>query len=222
MLIVRQVTYRSHKVLGPRLLRAMDVFEKYYSKIEKSPVYLLALILNPSQRSRYLKDNLKTKRLVDERLNICKSFWASWRESHACDNIPSSRAEKRPVEPKHLSEYGKIRAQLHAFQRPRSQDEFDDYLSQEQTDLGERTAIEWWFGSVQRHRFPHLSLLAIEILSIPAMSDEPERVFSGCRRTVSWERSQISPTELERMECLKHWMQRSVYLEDTESVGDIN
>jgi len=83
MLIIRQVTYRSDKVLGPRLLRAMEIFEKYmYSKLEKSPVYLLAL-----------------GRLV--------------------------------------------RAQLHAFQRPRSRDEFEDYLAQELTDLGDRKAIEW-------------------------------------------------------------------------------
>ena len=29
---------------------------------------------------------------------------------------------------------------------------------------------------------------AIDILSIPAMSAEPERVFSGCRRTITWQR----------------------------------
>jgi hypothetical protein len=29
--------------------------------------------------------------------------------------------------------------------------------------------------------------IALDILSIPAMSDEPERVFSGARRTISWE-----------------------------------
>ena len=86
MLIIRQVSYRSDKVLGPRLLRAMEIFEKYYSKLEKSPVYLLALV---------------------------------------------------------LSEYGigrLVRAQLHAFQRPRSRDEFEDYLAQELTDLGDGKA----------------------------------------------------------------------------------
>jgi hypothetical protein len=47
--------------------------------------------------------------------------------------------------------------------------------------------------------------MAIDILSIPAMSDEPERVFSGARRTISWERAQIGAENLERVECLKHW-----------------
>jgi hypothetical protein len=46
--------------------------------------------------------------------------------------------------------------------------------------------------------------MAIDILLIPAMSDEPERVFSGARRTVSWDRAQMGADTLEITECLKH------------------
>ena len=52
--------------------------------------------------------------------------------------------------------------------------------------------------------------MAIDILSIPAMSDEPERVFSGARRTVSWERAQLSAENIERLECLKSWWQNDI------------
>jgi hypothetical protein len=46
--------------------------------------------------------------------------------------------------------------------------------------------------------------MAIDILSIPAISDELERVFSGACRTVSWERAQIGAENLEKVEYLKH------------------
>ena len=46
--------------------------------------------------------------------------------------------------------------------------------------------------------------MAIDILSIPAMSDEPERVFSGACYTISWERGQLNPETIEIIECLKH------------------
>ena len=46
--------------------------------------------------------------------------------------------------------------------------------------------------------------MAMDILLIPAMSDEPKQVFSGARRTVSQERAQIEPKTLEIVECLKH------------------
>lgn len=52
--------------------------------------------------------------------------------------------------------------------------------------------------------------MAIDVLSIPAMSSEPERVFSGGRRTVSWDRTQMSPETLEITECLKHWKRSSI------------
>jgi asparagine synthetase A len=52
--------------------------------------------------------------------------------------------------------------------------------------------------------------MAMDILSIPAMSDEPKRVFSGARRTVSWERAQMEPKTIEMVECLKHWKRSGI------------
>jgi hypothetical protein len=46
--------------------------------------------------------------------------------------------------------------------------------------------------------------MAIDILLIPAISDEPERVFSGARRTISWERGQLEAETIKMTECLKH------------------
>jgi hypothetical protein len=47
--------------------------------------------------------------------------------------------------------------------------------------------------------------MALDILSILAMSDEVERVFLGARCTISWERAQMEPPTIEKVECLKHW-----------------
>jgi hypothetical protein len=61
--------------------------------------------------------------------------------------------------------------------------------------------------------------MAIDILSIPPMSDEPERVFSGVRRTVSWDRGQIKPEIIEMRECLKHWKRNGIlntFFEETD------
>ena len=50
--------------------------------------------------------------------------------------------------------------------------------------------------------------MAIKILLILAISDKPERVFLGGRCTVLWERMQIDPETLEKIEYLKNWHQR--------------
>ena len=59
-------------------------------------------------------------------------------------------------------------------------------------------------------KLQQLSYMAIDILSIPAMSDEPERVFSGARRTISWDRAQLSAETIERVECLKSWYRSNI------------
>jgi hypothetical protein len=46
--------------------------------------------------------------------------------------------------------------------------------------------------------------MAIDILSIPVMNNESERIFSEARRTISWERAQIETENLEKVEYLKH------------------
>ena len=38
------------------------------------------------------------------------------------------------------------------------------------------------------------------------MSDEAERVFSGARRMISWERASLSAEMVEITECMAHWI----------------
>ena len=37
------------------------------------------------------------------------------------------------------------------------------------------------------------------------MSDEPERIFLGARRTILWDRAKLSDKSVERSQCIKHW-----------------
>jgi hypothetical protein len=46
--------------------------------------------------------------------------------------------------------------------------------------------------------------MAFNILSIPVMNDEAERVFSETRRTISWERAQMKSLTIEMVEYIKH------------------
>jgi len=46
--------------------------------------------------------------------------------------------------------------------------------------------------------------MAINILLIPAISNDLERVFSGARYTVSWERAKLRVNTIEILKCLKN------------------
>lgn len=110
---------------------------------------------------------------------------------------------------------------------PRPRDELTDYLfSNLNSDIqklglqgySNSSLIEWWYK--QRHQWPTLSRFAIEILSIAAMSDDVERVFSGCRRTISWERARLGLDKVEAVECLGSWFPLNAEDEVGELGGD--
>ena len=48
--------------------------------------------------------------------------------------------------------------------------------------------------------------MAIDILFIPPISAKPERIFSGARRTISWQQMRLGPGNIEKTECLKSWI----------------
>jgi len=49
--------------------------------------------------------------------------------------------------------------------------------------------------------------MAINILLIPAISNNPERVFLGVCYTVLWERVKLRVNIIKILKCLKNWKQ---------------
>ena len=50
-----------------------------------------------------------------------------------------------------------------------------------------------------------MSKMAVDILLIPAMSAEPERLFSGAKITITDRRNRLGSDVVETLECLKSW-----------------
>jgi hypothetical protein len=49
-----------------------------------------------------------------------------------------------------------------------------------------------------------------DLFTIPAMSDEPERVFSSCGNMVTAQRGNPSDEAIEEAQCIKNWMKNEV------------
>ena len=52
--------------------------------------------------------------------------------------------------------------------------------------------------------------MTINILSIPSMSAEAERVFSGGCQIITWDRIKLGSTNIEYTECLKSWLRSHI------------
>ena len=67
-----------------------------------------------------------------------------------------------------------------------TRDEMERYLANESPEkFGKISAREWWLSPTRRARFPLLLLMAIDLLSIPAVSSEAERMFSLIKKTIN-------------------------------------
>ena len=88
-----------------------------------------------------------------------------------------------------LSEFERLQHALMVETVEDTQDDFHTYVAAPAVKKIEGTTqLQWWCQSSQRALYPHLSRMAIAILSIPAESGEPVRISSGGRRTCSWDR----------------------------------
>lgn len=63
----------------------------------------------------------------------------------------------------------------------------------------------WWLLPEQQRDYPNLSKMALDILSIPAMSASVERLFSSSNITVSDRRNRLKADTIEMIESLKSW-----------------
>ena len=105
-------------------------------------------------------------------------------------------------------------------------DEYEIYTSQMFISI-DCSPLIWWFRDEQREYYSNLSKMAINIFSIPAMSVDSERIFSGARRTILWDRMLLGASTIEKGECLKSWIRCGIsrglpaevidkYLEESE------
>ena len=97
--------------------------------------------------------------------------------------------KKKKKKEKKLDVFNQITQNLEKYMWSASQDEFLDYCIRNLYDIEKMIALEWWCQDQQKRHWSRISIMIIDILSISAMSDEAERVFSEACHTVSWERA---------------------------------
>lgn len=166
--------------------------DKYYGLTERSPVYSTAMILIPSQKWTYFEDNWPDDWVVEAKRSV-REFWeGQYRSTEVV--LPS--IEPQPLE----TGFTKWRAEK-ARQAPVT-DEYIRYCQAVCCPI-EVDSKQWWMEPTQRATYPNLSVMALDILSIPAMSAEPERLFSGAGITVTERRNRLNAETIEVLECLK-------------------
>ncbi|KJZ69426.1 hypothetical protein HIM_11176 [Hirsutella minnesotensis 3608] len=175
----------------------------YYELTEDSPVYSAATALNPSLKWAYMETTWKEKK---EWIDRAKSRVAQlWRET--CKSTtscpPLGRGSAQEPATKRPNRYKMWMKEQKATIFNMDDDEYEVYCREPVMLIAD--PLKWWLDAAQRRRFPNLSLMAVDILSIAPMSAETERLFSKAKATVTDQRGSISVETLNLLECLRSW-----------------
>ncbi|KAJ6436427.1 putative phosphoketolase [Purpureocillium lavendulum] len=203
----------------------------YYGKLT-STAYVAAVVFHPCKKWRTLEqlwNQLPSRQTSEWKRAYERSLTKAWEEryknmgledaGHGClaggsqgsldyierrlafsrsmaGSAPQGRPNQRPKQPAVLP----------------AQDELDQYLSEPPVDNMAYKAdpIAWW-RDVGVVRFPRLSHMAVDFLTIPSSSAETERDFSSCGRMVSPLRSRLRRHIVAMAQCLRSWSKAGIY-----------
>lgn len=196
----------------PRMVPAIEmgwfVLDKYYNMTEEAPVYAAALLLDPSRRAAYIRKNWPAT-WVEPAIESANALWQeSFSTRCAADNQRNMFSITPPSVPsrKRGSELDLLMRDMEVITADMwDGDDFRTFIELPPFRI-DCSPLEWWSRSEQKSRYPRLHKMATAILSIPAESSEPERVFSGSRRTCSWDRLSLSCLNIQRIECIGSWI----------------
>jgi hypothetical protein len=181
------------------------ILNKYYGKSDETPVYVAALVLDPSKRDTYIKQNWH-KEWYESAIVGANSVWEEDFNINLASDSPAVPVPMGPPQKKFGQELTRLMRHIEVkLPTPRDADDFMTFVTSPPSTMG-GTPLQWWCQAEQQARYPRFSRMTITILSIPAESAEAERAFSGARRTCSWERLRLKCVTTELIECIGNWL----------------
>jgi hypothetical protein len=214
-----------------RLSHIRKTTQKWWDILWSHDIYQLALCFHPKYRVDFLQNVVRRRSdisakekeaIIQEKQAKMKVYWQEWlvkiktlkkAEISYNQNTQKGKERRRRETDLRITQakfrtIGSFTEEIFGKWETPKMDEFEEYISEPTQKLKEgETPLKWWTSVVQQSRWPYLSQFAVQILSFPPMSAEAERIFSGARRTISWERSRLKPDIIEAVECLHHCLE---------------
>ena len=184
---------------------AWEKLQKYYELTDNAhPIFAAAILLHPSHRKHYFDHHWTGEEEQWKELMITnvKKVWEQEYKPHVPTQAQQQQVAHR--QPSIVEQY------LCQAQMPQAvSDEFDSYISGIQTNFGTRHDCIPWLRS-RANLWPGITQHALDLLSIPAMSAELERVISSAKLTTTPLRNALSDQTMEVLELLRYWYTRNI------------
>ena len=213
-LLATTITAEHHFSINIKL--AWQKLDNYYTRLDNTPVYIAAVVLHPRMRWKWIERAWEER---PEWIKSAKNAFNTLLVEYETYSVPSQGLDKAPsitppskrprrrysddssdsdVTSEGAKEPLSLQQQLAAF----ISDKVGKALSKKDSP------VPYWLS--QRQQWPHLSALALDVYSVPVMSDEPERVFSIIGAAITPRRRLLKSDKISYLMCLKAWIKAGV------------
>ncbi|KAF5137685.1 putative AC transposase [Metarhizium anisopliae] len=182
---------------------------KYYTKLDETPMYYAATVLHPGIQWAFLQ-----KAYGGREEWLCKArhlVQTLWEEEYRdlpiqwqlCDSSLPLAVRARESNP-----FDSFQDELIPYTSCEEEgiaDEFERWLRTKQDVYTKHdNPLQYW--SAKRFEYPRVAKMAIDILSIPAMAAECERTFSSAGSMVSPRRTRLDSSTVSVAQTVRSWL----------------
>jgi hypothetical protein len=188
--------------------------DEYYHMLDDCPAYYAALALHPAYRWDYFERTWQEKPDWIEKAQSCVR--RLWLDEYKL--LPITLVNNEPVAKRRRLETSSPFERYQHEQRRTSKsvetkaperDEYSRWLEDvnpEDTDIQDPRT--YWL--TKQNQYPRLSRMALDILTVPAMSAECERLFSATGQMVSACRSRLDASIIGLTQSLRSWLKAGI------------
>src|SRR6266850_7931851 len=199
-------TSQKAKHLYVCISNALAKLQEYYQLLNNYPVYATSLVLDPAIKERHFDRNWKGSHLeasIPKTKKDIRTFWTmEYKGTVVMEPDPVPEISTGPVD-----EFEDFIYDLSSSSAPF--DEYESYCNEKPLQKAPPHLIQYWNG--QAANTPSLSKMALDLLAIPAMSAECERIFSSTKILISDRRNRLKEDVIEANECVRYWIKKGYF-----------
>ncbi|KAI8396539.1 hypothetical protein FOFC_21087 [Fusarium oxysporum] len=188
---------------------AWEKLDEYYRRLDETPIYYTAMALHPAYRWDWFDETWAHKpSWVEKAKEMVADVWLS-DYAHLEVRTSSSRGDDEPPakRPRFFNPFEKnsrVPNSLPAHAAAIVGDEYQAWQTdRDASDGNVRDPIGYWI--TKQSRYPRLSRMALDFLTIQPMSAECERLFSAAGKMVSGLRTNLDAEIIAICQVLRSW-----------------
>lgn len=196
------------------VLAAWSKINTYYELTDQSPIYRMAIALHPAYQFEYFREKWWKRedwiKTAEKELTVYYDRFAAVAVATEQVDQAETSPPPSPTIDDEFDAWGHTTDRPRCGKRRKVETEWAIWIKQvpSKDDMSVKNPLAWWVD--RRHVWPILSKLALNIFSTPAMSAEPERVFSDGSELITDKRNGLGDDTVEAEMIQKNWITSKV------------